>query len=324
MDLDKFNAGVKICDNVLSAIIQNIENDKIFSILGIASKGDSLILESLQSVYKNSTKSIGFPVSISINNCVENSRKNATLMDYDNCIVKIKLGTNIDGCISLLSRTFKFTKETGTLTQTDEIRDIEEKCKKICEKNMFNGNTNDEVRKLIEIELLQRGYQTIENCISYQTFENHLSTSESKYMILNYTKYYDENDELIEPTNNCFEFLNGEVYHVNIYFVSNENDDYCLTTCKDNSDMYRLNEYYYSLKTKSGRTFYNLIQNNHGTNPFVYENYTNQPINKIGFKECYDNGILTELPILHTKDNINVYGFIFSIVISNKRGIILK
>jgi len=327
MNIDKFNAGAKICNNVLDTIIKNTEKDKIFSISHIALKGDLLLKESLQTVYKNSKKSIAFPVSISVGNCVENNRKNGILMDYassGSCIVKIKLGVNIDGCISLLQKTFKFINETKLFTQIDEINNLEEKCRKICEKNMFNGNTNDEVRKLIEIELLQNGYQAIENCVSYQTFENFLNTSESKYIILNYKKYYDENDQLIEPTNDCFEFLNGEVYHVNVHFVSNDKDNFCLTTCKENPDMYRLNEYYYSLKTKSGKAFYNLIRNNHLSNPFLLEDYSDQPINKLGFKECYDNGILSELPILHTKENIDVYGFTFTIVISNKKGIIVK
>ena len=324
-NLDKLNSGAKICNNVLNTLVQKIQIEKLKNIKDISLKGDLLILEQLQTVYKNSkNKMIGFPICISIDNCIENYRYDESdKILYDSCIVKIKLGTNIDGSITLLEKTFVFDEKEYKLCEISDISAIEEKCKKICEKNMFNENTNDELRKLLEIELSSNGYQPIENCISYQTFENHLITSESKYIILNYQKYFDDDDNVILP-NTCFEFLNGEVYHISVKFVKNDEQTYSITNHKHDCHLYRLNEYYYSLKTKSGKNFYSKIKSNHDTNPFNYTNYTNEPTNKIGFKECFENGILDELEIPYTKKGIDVYGFTFTIVVSCKKGIIVK
>lgn len=327
MDLDKLNTGAKICNSVLNQLIEYTCANKIANLKDISLKGDTFLMEHLGKVYKNSkSKYIGFPTCMSINNCVENynySNELVTLDNFDSCIVKFKLGTNIDGCISLLEKTFKFSKDIWMFSEKPDISDLEEKCKKICEKNMFNGNTNDELKKLLEVELLSKGFQAVENCVSYQTFENHINTSESKYIILNYQKYFDDDDNVILP-NTCFEFLNGEVYHVTIRFVSNEEEKMCLTKSLGNSHLYRLNEYYYSLKSKSGKNFYSKIKSNHSTNPFNYTNYTNESSNKIGFKECFENGILDELEILYTEKGVDVYGFTFTVVISNKKGIIVK
>jgi methionine aminopeptidase len=322
-NLDKLNTGAKICKNVLNNLIEEIQNQKLSNVSIIANKGDLLLYDQLQTVYKNcKNKMIGFPVCLSIDNCVDNYRASKELID--NCIVKIKLGCNIDGHISLLEKTFQFSKGDYKLKELNNISELEEKCKKICEKNMFHGNTNDEVRKLLEIELLEKGYQPIENCISYQTFEDQLSTSESKYMILNYKKYYNENDELMFPPNLCFEFLNSEVYHITIKFVSNENDKFCITDYHHDSHLYRLNEYYYSLKTKSGKHFYSQIKKESNTNPFIFEDYKTLPLNKIGFKECFDNGVLDEFPVYYANNGVKVYGFTFTMMISNKKGVLVK
>lgn len=318
--LDKYNIASKICQKVLEKIKCDITVNHNLHIKNICEKGDAFIQEELKLVYKNlKHKFIAFPVSISLNNCVENYRYHETQEQYNiiknNDIVKIKLGVNIDGCISLLEKTYEFDDD-----QLKEILiNLEERCKKICEKNMFNENTNDEVRKMLEIELLQAGYKSIENAVSYQTLDSHLNTSESKYMILNYQKYYDEEGELVLP-NNCFEFESGEFYNINLRFVKNE---LSLTTkIKHESHLYRFNEYFYNLKSKSGRQFYNEIIKNHNTNVFVYEDYKSKTINKIGFKESYENGILDELIIYYTGDNIPVYSFCFTVFVSNKRGII--
>ena len=232
-------------------------------------------------------------------------------------IIKIKLGVTIDGCVSLLERSYQYINE---MTLLPVVENVFIKCQKICEKNMYSGNTNDEVRKLLEIELLENGFQFLENVISYQTFPDHLNTSESKYMILNYQKYYDDNGLLL--SNDCFEFLENEVYHVILKFI--KKDSSLATKTTHNSHIFRFNEYFYNLKMKSARDFHNTIKQEHSSNAFVLSKYNKSVINKLGFKECFENGILEEYPIEYTVDNSPVYSFGFTIIISKKRGVIAK
>jgi len=325
--ISKYNSAASICGIVFNKIKNVIieENERDIKKLNVY--GNNCIIEELSKVYKKETnKYIAFPVSISLNNCISNY-----IYDYSNIeseynrikesdIIKIELGVSICGCIAILMETF-------TINENNEIKKINSflnKLEKDITKLIKHEETVDEIRIYIESKCTNNNVFPVENCMSYQQDIGYMSTDESKYMILNYCKYYDMDDYLISPENINFEFEEGDVYTINLSVVPMQEDD-IKYKYDENHHIYRFNEYNYQLKLKNSRMFYNDVKKKHENYAFELQQYLNNNGNKIGVKECINNNILDKLPIKYVKpDNIPVITKKFTIIVGKKNSKILK
>jgi methionine aminopeptidase len=189
-----------------------------------------------------------------------------------------------------------------------------------------HGETNDEVKTYIESKCTELGCFPVENTISYQHFDNKLSTDESKYIITNYKKYYDEEDVLISKENLCFEFEKDEVYTINLTIIKNnsegETEHYYVEPHQPH--IYRFNEYFYNLKLASSKSFCSVIHEQYQKNAFDCVPYRKQPKYKFGIKESLEKGILIQYPIYYSKDNNIVFHKKFTIVVNENNSNILR
>lgn len=321
-DRSRYKTASEINKEVEKRLIEEIEKGEL-SVKKLSSIGNDLIKQQLECVYKREkTKFIGFPVSISIGNCVGNYIYEPNNDEYnvikENDVFKIQFGVNIAGCISMYGNTFVYKNNKVSIAETN---DLFIKLKKICEKTMFATETNDTLRQHLEIECSKYGYRPLENNVSYQGDKSELSHSDSKYIVLNHQKRTDIDGNILSHPNECFEFEENEVYHINLQLVK---DETCLDTIqRHNSHIYRFNEYYHNFKTKSGKDFYNVVKKECDSNAFVYADFDNNSFSKMGKRECINGGILDEFPVYYLKQkNDVVYSLCFTVLIGKQKGYI--
>lgn len=318
-NIDKYRCSSNICKLVYAEIVEQIREKQILDVLALSKYGERRIVEECEKVFKNvKRKGVAFPVSISLNDCVGNYIYEPDNDNY-NCItkgdvVKIELGVDIAGCITILGETIVY--DNGD-THNDKIQLLEE-LKGDITSLVFPSQTNDELRIHIESKCTEINCFPTQNCTSFQQIDGHLESDDSKYMILNYRKKYDINEYLLSMENLCFEFEVGEVYNINLT-VTEESD----VTYKTPHDphIYRFNENYYNLKLKSAKTFLSQVKSIHGNNAFFIQNYNATPSERLGFKECFKNMILTDYPVIYTRST-PVFHKKFTIIVTENKCII--
>jgi methionine aminopeptidase len=328
--IGKYNSAANICGKVFNKIKQYIFEKNERNVGKLSIYGNNLILEELNLIYKNETsKYIAFPVSISLNNCISNYIYDYSNIDSeyniikDSDVIKVELGVSICGCIAILTETF-------VINETDEIKKIINflnKMQRDITKLIKHEQTADEMRIYIESKSTENNVFPIENCISYQQDIGYMHTDESKYMILNYCKYYDMDDYLISPENINYEFEEDDVYTIDLSVipVSEERDIDIKYRFDNNNHIYRFNEYNYALKLKNSRIFYNEVNKKHENYAFELKPYLDNIKNKIGITECVNNNILEKLPIKYVKpDCIPVITKKFTIIVGKNSSKILK
>lgn len=313
--INKYVAASNICSNVFKEIKDKImcEDDIDIKTL-VKFSNDKLLYECNNVFKKEKVKGIAFPTSISVNECISNycfdNNKKTKIKKGD--VVKIEMGVNIGGCIVILGETIAKKDEDMVY-----IKFLESLSKQVIE-NIYSGQTNDDIRILVESKCTEVDCFPLENCMSYQILDGHLRTENSKYIVLNHKKYYDMDDNLAVEPNLCFEFEEGEVYNINLTILPEQENEHILKEYHP-PHLYRFNEYFYNVKMKCSREFINKVKNKHGINAFILEDVIETNKDKLGFKECYENGLLEEYPVLYHKNNIKSYFKKFTVIVKKKQ-----
>ena len=323
MDLTKYNDAARIAWATYTYVRGLVESGEK-SIPDICKLGDDFIQSRLQLVYKGMMeKGIAFPLCVSVNECVGyNCTDNIQPQIGD--IVKVELGVEIGGCLSMLGESFVMGTQQVQSGTNRYIQFLDILAGELV--NAINVTSNNiDVKVLVESKCTELDCFPVENCTSYQQFPGHMRTSDSKYIVLNHQKYYDDSDFLTVAPDLCFEFEESEVYHINLSIV--ENHPVTFTDHKYSerpADLLRFNDLYYSLKLKNSKVFCHKVKSEHRNNAFRLCDYTNSPSHRMGIKECLDNGILERFPVKYTKDRLPVYCKKFTVVISGGKAKMLK
>lgn len=334
MESEKFNrytTASKICKDVykdLQRMILNGEND----VLKLCITGNSLIREKCNIIYTKMLSSnnrinkqnIGVlkPVSISLNNCVSGYVYEKGNDEYNYIktgdVVKIEMGVYISDALVIWGDTFLSNEDLSNQDTENNNKYIEllDQLSHDIGKIMKVGNLNDDVAMYIGSKCSELDCIPVENCVSYQQLDGMISTDESKWIVLNYQKYYDDEDRVIME-NDCFEFEDGEVYNINLTIVKGERSEW---KTRHDSHIYYFNNYFYNLKLKSSREFLSKCKGIYGTNGFYISEWNNNPKYKLGIRECDDSGILEDYPVLYENDT--VFTKKFTLVVGKKNAII--
>lgn len=331
--MSKYNTAASICNKVWNKIKDKVLKDNERNLFILTKYGNNLIENELNSVYKKEKdKYIAFPLSIYLNNCIGNyiydEGNNTNVLNEhlikDDDIIKVELGISIGGCISILAETF-------TINKNEEIEKINAflvNLQKTLLKKIKHEETADEIRIFIESQCTYNNIFPVENCISYQHEIGELTNDYSKYMILNYRKYYDTNDYLIGPENINYEFEENDIYTINLSVVpmrDDIDDDSIIYKQSDDVHIYRFTDLSHSLKLKSSKNFYHQVKKEHKNYAFNVTPYISDIKNRIGIKECIDKNIIEAYPILYIKPyDLPVIVKKFTIIVGKEKSKLLK
>jgi methionine aminopeptidase len=328
----KYHTCATLCSKIYNKLKEMIINNKERNIKVLCEYGNNLIQSELNGIFKKEkNKNIGFPVSISLNNCVGNYIGDTEINVDD--IIKIELGINISGCIAVLAETFSINENK----ELDKYNRFLDKIKNSLLKMIKNGETGDEIRIFIESKCTEMNVFPVENCTSYQSDINYLKTSDSKYFTLNYCKQYDQEEMLVNQNIN-YEFEENDVYNIDLTIIpesdSNSENDSNLILSSIDPVIYSLNENVYGLKLKNSREFYNEIKSKHHFNPFNIQDYKQKFSS--GIRETCKNNLLNVYPIMYTnyknkynkkqalRNGPNVFTKKFTIIIGNEQSRLLN
>jgi methionine aminopeptidase len=334
-DLTKYNTCAKICGTIMTEIVSKIQSSELLNTQALNEYGDNRIKEECSKIYKREIiKGIAFPTSISLNNCVSNyiyeNGNDEFNMIKPGDVVKIDLGVNLGGCISILGETIIYKNKDEQEHEDTKGRYLEllDDLAKCIPTLMIPGNINDDVKIMIESKCTESGCFPVENTISYQHLDGQMKSYDSKYIITNYKKYYDNDDYLTVEENICFEFELGDVYTINLTVIPNDYDESDETThsykqCHE-PHIYRFNDDYKSLRVKMSRDFYAITKKENGTNAFNCIPYKNDFKKRVGIKHCLENGVLETYPVLYSKDKNPVFTKKFTLIVGDGKCVSLK
>jgi methionine aminopeptidase len=330
VDLTKYNTAARICGDVYDMLKTSILQNDIVDIQTLYNMGMDEITKRCDSIFKKiDRKGVAFPISINLNNCIDNftyTNDNVTNTIQLNDVVKIKLGVDIDGCIAMYCDTFIYNKENTSNATIDFLHNM----KKEIVKQVFVGNTNDELKIFIESKCTDNDCFPIINCKSFEHLDNQIYNNNGKYVILNYKKLYNKDEYLIHE-NTCFEFLENEVYTINVSVVSDDGGDNFNSEYDsgvridlDNTRLHRFNDYFYSFKLNASKQLYSKVHSQHYNNVFDISKYTSDKKLKMGVNECKKMNILETLPVTYTKNKLPVYSCAFTLVVNKDKSLMLK
>lgn len=320
--LNNYKLAGKICKLVINKLKNQILEKNQNDILQLSNLGNKLLLEEYEKITKKNDAKIAFPTCISLNNCVgyyvyENNNNEFNFIKPDD-LVKIELGLNINGSINITGDSFFMNNKNNDMEVFKMLNKLENKITKLANVN----STNDDIKMLIESYCTNYEYFPVENTVSYQHLLEHIQTDESKYIITNFQKYYDEDDNLMIPQDICFELEENDVFTINLTIIPNNKEEKNHIYCEKHlPHIYKYNEYFHNFKLQSSKEFYANIKKNHGFNAFSMVDYQKNVKNRIGLKESLENGILNSYPILYNKEKLPVFFKKFTLIIGKEKGI---
>lgn len=321
--LSKYNTAARICGSAYRLLKDNIlKNQYQLSVKQLYDMGTEYITKECNSCYKNVLrKGIAYPISIMLNNQIDHYiQGESELYIKRGDLVKIKLGVDIDGCIAMYSNTFINDDENIE----DKYITFLNKLKDDIIKEMYPGNTNDELRILIESKCTDYNCFPIPNCKSFEHLDNQIYNENGKYIVLNYNKIYDKDEYLIQ-NNDCYEFIENEVYTIHLLIVPEDSNENKICINEDQSLLYRFNDTYVGLKLKASHALYSCVTKKHDLNVFNIQEYLKDTKLKLGLKECLNTGILEKLSASYIKNDLaKVYSLSFTVCIRNKDALMLK
>jgi methionine aminopeptidase len=211
--------------------------------------------------------------------------------------------------------------DTCGMTPLDLLDDIASRIRQV----LVPGGVNDDVKMTVESQLTEHGYFPVENTMSWAHLEGQMNTDDSKYILLNQRKYYDEEGEEVSAPNLCFDFEEGDVFTVVLRIVKDMADDTLHEYVEPHAGhIARFNEYHHDLKTKTAREFLANAKGKNSTNAFNLLEYTDDVRARFGIKECTDGGILDTYPVKYVKSGDVVYHKIFTVLLTKKGCYVLK
>lgn len=315
----KYKAGGDICKKVIEKLFEKIKGGES-DITKLERLGNDILMTELNTAGLKRAY-VAYPTSISLNSCAGHYIYEKGNDRYNNIkegdVVKIELGVDWDGCIIIKGDSMKLGE--GEDNYIKFLNNLKHSVGKFVKGN--GEMTNDDVRQFIESKCTEAGCFPIENTFSYQQLDSQCRTEESKWIVLNHKKYWDENDELAVDENICFDIEEGDVYMMNITVVPSTEDEHVWSE-KHLPHIYRCNGMFYNLKMKSSREYLNGVKKGHLTNWYVLD-HGDDARKKIGFRECFNNGLIDSLPVLYHKGGMNVYHKKFVMIVGKDKSSVI-
>jgi len=287
--IDKYQAAGKIANFVLEKVIEKCQAEA--NIVDICRFGDNLIESEVAKVYakKKLEKGIAFPVCISVNEVcghfspLASEPKNLAAGD----VAKIDLGVHVDGFIALVAHTVVIGESSVEGRKADAILAAYNALQAGL-RLLKPGSKNDEITQ--NTATISEAYKCnpLEGVLSHDVKKHLIDGNEC---IINKATF----DQKVEE----HEFQVNEVFVFDVIVSTGEGkpkESELRTTVYK-----RALERTYNLKSKSSRAFYNEVINKYPSLCFSMRAFEDEITAKLGVKECNENQLLNNYPILLEK-----------------------
>lgn len=332
--ITKYNDASRIAKSVYCDLIKMIRDGER-NVRVLCDVGNLSIMNKVSQVYKNvKCKGIGFPVSISLDNCVGNYIYEEGYNEYNtinkNSVIKIELGVQIDGYCAKYADTFLLNDEHPYKYILDFLDQMHKEVPKVIQ----IGETTDDIRQFIESKCTDLDVFPVENTISHQQIRYN-ELHDTKKLILHHQKHFDQEDyEVTEPNLN-YEMEEYDVYEINLTVIPDlDHDDLTKYNVSKTTShvyivshephIYRFNGCYHDFKLKNTKKFATEIKERHFNYGFDYTYYKNNPIYKMGMKEALSSGVIEDYPVMYSKDKLPVFTKKFIVLVQEARTNVLK
>uniref|UniRef100_H2YPS3 Peptidase M24 domain-containing protein n=1 Tax=Ciona savignyi TaxID=51511 RepID=H2YPS3_CIOSA len=289
------------------------------SVLQLCKLGDELVLKETATVFKKekemkkgrTTRRIGFPTCISVNNCVCHnspleSEKEQTL--HNNDLVKIDLAVHIDGFIAAAAHTLVVgcTKENPATGRHADVVTAAHLCAEAALRLVKAGNKTNMVTQSLNKVSESFQCKPVEGMLSHQLQHNRIDGE--KTIILNPTEKQRQDHEESE-------FEVHEVYAVDCLVSSGGGHPKELDT---RTTVYKRNpDVVYQLKMKASRiTMAQLAEHSvHLTKGCALKFDSLEIRGAMGIVECCKHGLCTMFPVMWEKEGELVAQFKFTVLL---------
>ncbi|CAL2041022.1 unnamed protein product [Caenorhabditis brenneri] len=293
----KYQVAAEITNVVLKEVIANVKDGA--AVGDLCDLGDKLILEKTGKLYKkdkNMTKGIAMPTCISVDNCICHFtplRSEAPVILKDGQVVKIDLGTHIDGLIATAAHTVvvgasKDNKVTGKIADLlcgtyDALE--------IAIRSLRPETFNYDITNRIDQVAAEYGVTPVENMLSHQLERNEIEGAKNIIQNSGEKKRGEVEKVKIEK---------HEAWAIDVLFTTGKGQTKETNT---RTTVFRKDERVsYQLKMKASRVFLHDVNKQHGPMPFSLRGFEEEVKAKMGVVECEKNGLLVPYPVLYEKE----------------------
>ncbi|KAF7458613.1 proliferation-associated protein 2G4 [Cryptosporidium felis] len=299
--ITKYNTAAEIANSTLLHVISLCKHDADVS--EICKESDALIEEKSSAVYNKKEngrkldKGIAFPTCISVNEICGNfsplPAESCKLKNGD--LVKIDLGTHIDGFICICSHSIIIGAEKITGRQADVLK-AASTAMEVALRIVKPGNTNTYVTSILNKTVNEFNCNMVQGVLSHQ-LKRHVIDG-NRVIISKETM-----DEKVDE----FTFEENEVYGLDILVSSGEGvpkeSDNRSTVFK------RAIETNYNLKSPIPRQFLSEVNKKFPTLPFSLNMISDEKVARLGVSECLRHNLLYSYPVLIERPGEFVAGF---------------
>jgi len=306
--LNKYNLAGTVASQVLGDIITEIDNGARDVALLCAAADQRIVALTTSSFKKVESKGAAFPTCISKNELAGHFspiEEGNLLVDGD--LVKIDLGVQIDGFAALVATTFQVGGGNIEGRKADCLAAAWTSAE--CAIRMMKpGVTNEQITEM---------FQTVATDFDCNCLEGVLSHELKRFVIDG------ENTILAKPSPErqveTFELEPNKVYAIDCVMSTGEGrairkDEHQTTIYK------RVVENQYNLKSKFSRSLLKTINSDYPTYPFSLRNFENLTRARAGVRECLNNELLADYPVLHERQGEYIAQFKFTVVVRPNAG----
>ncbi|KAI8987622.1 peptidase M24, structural domain-containing protein [Mycotypha africana] len=312
----KYKDAGKIADDVLDKVIKLcVPGAKI---LDVCIEGDKLITAATGAIYnkKKMSKGIGFPTSISVNNCVahfsplpSDPEAFATLKEGD--VAKIQLGAQFDGYCSTVATTIVVgAKEPVTGPKADVIKAAETALEAAI-RMIRPGNKNMDITKTVDQIAEDFGVKAVEGMLSHNQLKD--KTDGEKQIILNPT------EAQLRDFKRC-EFAENEVYAIDILISTGEGK---VRPLKTRTTIYKKTGVRYQLKMAASRAVFSEIQTKAGAFPFTLRSLEDERKARMGIVEAAKHQTVLPYDVVYERDDAVVAQYLATIMVTKNGNTLL-
>lgn len=171
--VNKYKKAALWANETMQEVIKLCQPDAV--IVDICKAGDEIIKKKVTQMFKGTEKGVGFPVTLSVNNCVayqseipgeDGADKKLTLND----VVHIDLGVHVDGYCSQIAQTIQVTAngELNPESKEAQIIGAAQQILDLAVRNLRPGTDPYHITDLIEKASAELGFTPVEGVLSHQ------------------------------------------------------------------------------------------------------------------------------------------------------------